>query len=675
VGVASVGLDQPGSRGLMSRPATKIPHSLTFGRSDASKLSGIQICCFHIRLIVRFFRYSVNENVSRSFAGGQLRLMGENGIIRNICKAFGGRRYQSLAILFCVLLGFAMIINTQLAGEATWFWYATLFHNGAKLYADLHLALQPLLILEMDVWMKLFGIKCLVTEIPSALHLLVLCLGLFLLLRESDWPDWQKAIVLASAFVLWVAGTSYRFDDYHVTTESFILYSAVMLLLLAKADSVRRQFVLAAVMGALCGFTITSRINDGAALLATTSVCLLVLARKRKFLISSLFVVTSVLTAILVVESTGDSFSDYLSNSLFRAVGSKGGTGSLLAAPFLLFGNALEMRHGGMWILFCGFAIVAVGVLAKHFWKSNIEYIVIVQLLAAGVIFAVLSHQRREQLRVGLLIQFAVPLLIVAVYLLALVVAARYAMGKLSVGKCEWDAREILLLLPLAESASNSASGAATPLSGYYAQFAMLLLLIPVIQPFRKQASWINASFLTFLVLVGLSGVAAKIRQPYEWNSHLSGPMFVNRQWYRHPVYGLMYMEPGQLQLSRSICADIGGENSNAELLSLPFSYPNYFCDIRPWHGYVHTFFDTTLRSTMNELIRELQTGPPQWIVYQRQLVSIAPLEKLFNHGQPSVHRDLDEMIMQKIATGQWQLVEKKVQDADSTWYIIRTGA
>jgi hypothetical protein len=599
--------------------------------------------------------------------------MRENRIIRYICNGFYGRGYQSLAILFCLLLGLAMIVNTQLSGEATWFWYATLFRHGAKLYADLHLALQPLLILEMNVWMKLFGTKCLVTEIPSVLHLLVLCLGMFLLLRESDWPDWQKAIVLASAFVLWVAGTSYRFDDYHVTTESFILYSSVMLLLLAKTDSARRQFALAAAMGVLCGFTITSRINDGAALLVTTVVCLLVLSRERKLIVSSLFVVTSALTAVLVVESTGDSLSDYLSNSLFRAVGSKGGTGSLLTAPFRLFSNALEMRHGGKWIFLCGLTIVAVGVLAQRYAKKSIGYIVMAQLLAAGAIFFLLSHQRREQLLSGLLIQFAVPLMIVVSYLLAPIVATRYAKHKVGFGKREWDAREILFLLPLAESASNSASGAATPLSGYYAQFAMLLLLIPVIQSFRKQVNWANASFLTIFALVGLSGVAAKIREPYEWNSHLSSPMFVNRQWYQHPVYGPMYIEPGQLQLSRSICADIVGKNSKAELLSLPFSYPNYFCDTPPWHGYVHTFFDTTLRSTMNELMKELQTGPPQWIVYQRQLVSMAPLEKLFNHGQPSVQRDLDEMIMRKIATRQWQLVDKKVQDEDSTWYVIRT--
>jgi hypothetical protein len=600
--------------------------------------------------------------------------MRENGIVRFIRNALDGRGCESLAILFCVLLGLAMIVNTQLAGEATWFWYATLFHHGAKLYADLHLALQPLLILEMDVWMKLFGTKCLVTEIPSVLHLFVLCLGIYLLLRESDWPDWQKAFMLASAFVLWVAGPSYRFDDYHVTTESFILYSLVMLLWMAKTDSARRQFVLAAAMGVLCGFTITSRINDGVALLAATVVCLLVLARKRKVLVSGLFVATSALTAVLVVESTGDSLSDYLSNSLFRAVGSKGGSGSLLAAPFLLFRNALKIEHGGMWIFLCGFAIVAAGVLAQRYWKKTIGYIVLVQLVVVAVIFFGISHQRREQLLDGLLIQLVVPLTIVAIYLLAPVVATRYSMGKLGFGKREWDAREIVVLLPLAESASNSASGAATPLSGYYGQFAMLLLLIPVIQPFRRQIGWATASFLTILASVGISGLAAKVQEPYQWNNHLSHPMFVKRQWYRHPVYGPMYLESRQLQLSRSICADIGGENSKAELLSLPFSYPNYFCDIPPWHGYVHTFFDTTLRSTMNELMKELRTGPPHWIVYQRQPVSIAPLEKLFNHGRPSAQRDLDEMIMQKIATGQWQLVDKKVQGAGSTWYVVRTG-
>src|ERR1700678_2748827 len=123
--------------------------------------------------------------------------------------------YQILAILFCVLFGVAMIVNTQLGGEGEWFWYARLFHSGAKLYADLHLALQPLYVLETNAWIQLFGIKCLVTEIPSVIYLLALCFGILLILRESNWPDWQKAIVLASAFLICVKCTAYRFDDFH----------------------------------------------------------------------------------------------------------------------------------------------------------------------------------------------------------------------------------------------------------------------------------------------------------------------------------------------------------------------------------------------------------------------------------------------------------------------------
>jgi hypothetical protein len=80
----------------------------------------------------------------------------------------------------------------------------------------------------------------------------------------------------------------------------------------------------------------------------------------------------------------------------------------------------------------------------------------------------------------------------------------------------------------------------------------------------------------------------------------------------------------------------------------------------------------------------ELETAPPQWIVYQRQLKIMSGQEGVFHHGQALPQRDLDEMIMRKIATGQWQLVgksnyllaqmvdEKNYQAGDG-WLIIRT--
>jgi hypothetical protein len=160
--------------------------------------------------------------------------------------------------------------------------------------------------------------------------------------------------------------------------------------------------------------------------------------------------------------------------------------------------------------------------------------------------------------------------------------------------------------------------------------------------------------------------------------------MFVNRQWYQHPVYGPMYIDGNLLRFIEPVCQQIGKENSRPELLSIPFSYPNYFCNIPPWHGYVQTFFDTSTRSTILHLINEIDTAPPQWIVYQRQMKILGGAESFYSHGQPLAHRYLDEMIMRKIATGEWQLVgksnylvadmidDKNYQEGDG-WLIIRT--
>ena len=592
--------------------------------------------------------------------------------VRWIHGLFAGRFYQCLALSFCLLFGLAMIANTQLSGEAMWFWYATLFHRGVKLYADLHLVLQPLYILEMNVWMNLFGKKLLVTEIPSILHLVVLCLGMLLLLRESDWPDWQKAIVLAAVFVFWTAAISYRFDDFHVTTESFALYSVILLLQVAKSDQRRWQLLLAAALGVLSGFAITSRVNDGAALLAATLLCLPFLARTRKFLLPVLFVATAALTVVLVVKSTGDTFPDYISNSVTRAAASKGGAGSLFAAPFLQFLNSMRMLQYGKWIAVAIAAVVAAGALAARYEKRNIRNIVLVQLGVAVAIFVFCPVRRKAELVAGTL-PIAIAFLIVVTYLLSALVIARYLAWRMRPGTWKWDNREILIFVLLAAVASLSTSAAAHPsLSGYCAPIAILLLLVSVIQPLRSQIRWANASFLTILALIALSGAALKDMLPYAWNQG-SSPMFVNRQWVRHPVYGPMYIQPDQLEFATSICNEIGQGGARPELLSLPFSYPNYFCDTPPWHGYVQTFYDTSARSAVETMVDELRTNPPQWIVYQRQLGSLAFHERTFDHGRPLPQRDLDDLIMQRMATGQWQLIDWKPSPTGEGWYIIRT--
>jgi hypothetical protein len=207
---------------------------------------------------------------------------------------------------------------------------------------------------------------------------------------------------------------------------------------------------------------------------------------------------------------------------------------------------------------------------------------------------------------------------------------------------------------------------------------------VPVVQAYSKRVNWANASFVTMLFLLGFTGTTAKVHTPYFWNTEQAHPMFVNRQWYRHPVYGPMYIDRDLLQLNESICGRMQQGQSRPELLSLPFSYPNYFCDIPPWHGYVQTFFDISTRSTIEKMMAELRTDPPEWIAYQRELYSLRVHEEIFNHGQRLAQHDLDDLIMQRIASGQWQLIDKEnygqwqlvgKNDATQTegWYVIRT--
>jgi hypothetical protein len=136
------------------------------------------------------------------------------------------------------------------------------------------------------------------------------------------------------------------------------------------------------------------------------------------------------------------------------------------------------------------------------------------------------------------------------------------------------------------------------------------------------------------------------------------------------------------LKFNQSICATVEHGDSSRELLSIPYPYPNYFCAVPPWHGYVQTYFDTSKRATIEQLMQELESAPPQWIVYQREMHILTGAERLYNHGQPLAQRDLDSMIMRNISTGKWQLVEKEdyppILDRDEYlpgdgWYFIRT--
>ena len=180
------------------------------------------------------------------------------------------------------------------------------------------------------------------------------------------------------------------------------------------------------------------------------------------------------------------------------------------------------------------------------------------------------------------------------------------------------------------------------------------------------------------LVLLIVSGAIDKLRDPFDWFYYRSLSINAPRTWYPHPVYGRMLIEKDQLSLMQPVCQAVAGSSRNGstpELLSMPFTYANYFCNIPPWHGYVQTFYDTSSKATIDHLEAELKQAPPEWIVYQRQLDILHENEIAFRHGQPLPHRDLDRLIVGRVQSGAWTATQLPSPAYDkSIWLLIHTA-
>lgn len=541
----------------------------------------------------------------------------------------------------------------------------------------MHLALQPLYVLETRAAMAVLGKGWLVSKLAAILHLLAFCIALLLLVRQSALSDARKAILLVCSFFVSISFEAYQFSDYHVLADCFVLYSLVALLSLRTSTSVRRTLGLAAILGALSGLTLTTRLNDGAALFVGVFLAILCLAPLKKVLSLLLFCLTTALTLVFIVLLTGDSLHDYATYSIFKSAGSKGGAGSVLAQPLTLPWNTVKwlMHSGPIQMLLYAFVLALIGaLLIRQFrrseWWSR-------ALTAIGVVLIVF-----QAYRIGLFTSIALltdlaGLLVLLASALGIWVVVRFILFLFDSKHANgWDSREILLLIPLGQLASGSMSSGGTHL-GLYGPLGVFIVLLAICSPIHFEAEWRRDTLFALAVLLIFCTVNFRFNDPYSWLTYVEKPMFANRAWYRHPDYGPMIIERDQLEMIQSVCEKLRDSDSDNELLSLPFPYANYFCSIPPWHGYVQTFFDTTSKQTIECLMDELRRSPPKWIFYQRQLKTLRLHEVQFNQGNPLQQRHLDQLIQQKIGEGIWRVAYTSdfgnSQQWDNEWILIQT--
>jgi hypothetical protein len=591
-------------------------------------------------------------------------------------------RYSSLIFVACIVFGVALIADIQQPSDGAWYWYSSLFLNGKRLYGDMHLALQPLFVLETSAFMAILGGGWLLSKIPGVLHLLAYCLALLLLVRQSKSSDAQKALVLAFAFFLSISFEAYRFDDYHVLADCFQLYSLVLLLALPD-HNVRGILMRASILGVLSGLAITTRLNDGAALFIGVALAILVLVPSRKLDSIALFLLATALTVVLVVHLTGDSLYDYATYSIFRAAGSKGGAGGVLSAPLHLPINALVWLrdHANRPMMFFAITVafawgVWISPLKKkgpweQFALAVIAFLVLV--LALDRLYYMFQSVYAEYTFLGDLTAAGV----CAVYGFGIWAFVRLLWFALQPNRTpQWDHREILLLIPLGQLASASMSSGGTHM-GLFAPPTILCVLLFVCDPCWLAGQRVGSFFSALSVFALCCAISYRVERPFAWHVYVEPPLFTGRVLYHHPEYGPMIIDRELLQMIQPVCQTIQAGGSEDDLLSLPLPYANYFCDLPPWHGYVQTFFDTSSKETIQSLMDDLEHAPPKWIFYQRQLATLALHEQQYNHNQPLQQRFLDQLIEQKIAQGSWRVAYSSsygdTPALDNQWILIQT--
>ncbi len=588
---------------------------------------------------------------------------------------------QAMAAGFCVLFGIALIVNSQLSSDGSWFWYAVLHHAGKRLYADMHVVLQPFFVLETETWMSLAGKGWIVSKVPAVIHLLVFTAGIALLSTQNRLRDMDKALFTAFAFFVAIDFEAYRFDDFHVVLEICFLFSILLLLKLDQELSAKHSLSVAALLGLLSGLAISDRSTDGMALFCSTFLAILCLAKRRRAMLLGSFVAVAAAVVVGLIAATGDSFGSYLANTLFAAAGAKGGAGNVLIRPLLLPVKSLQTLYENPWhspwivprLLICVACLAAAAswaVLVRRVPKSArnsvIKSLVGLIFLGGTVVWVVPQIlQGRDQVIESLLPLWVLLALGIALFAICKVPFVLFGPGGKACPKI------ILLLLPVAVLLSGAMSSGGYP-HGLVAPIAIFALLLPIVFPVVFERALFRSAFLALAVLMTLSVVRVKVSDPVGWNAYRTYRMFKNREIVRHPVYGPMVIDKDLNSFANKMCAAIGA-GGKGDLLSLPFPYLNYYCDIPPWQDYVQSFFDMSGRAVIDGLIAKLQKSPPKWVLYQRQLWVLELHERVYNRGERLPHRDLDDFIMKKVATKEWKLVREARYGPGNDWLLLET--
>ncbi len=582
-------------------------------------------------------------------------------------------RYQLMAACFCVLFGTAFILNTHPAGDGLWYWYATFFRGGQRLYADLHVPLQPLFVLCTAAVQLLFGIGWLAGKSLAFAQLLAFVGVLFALVRQNTWSDGERAFLMVATFGMNMMASYYRFDDYHVTVHIMVLLTLYFLIRLRMEGRSRQIVGVGCLLGVFAGLALMTRLNDGAALVASGTLLVPLFSQRRRLLAVAGFLAAATLTCLGTIALTGDTMKAWANATIVQAAGIKGGTGKVLLGP-IKFPYVIA-SHFYFYIFrhpFVFAAALLAAALAFYLrrrapvidgrWKVGAAVV-------ACLFLAVGAMPISRALASGSVGTEIAKLLILLFYVLAIGLTIQFIRATLLKRADRQLSLRLLLLVPFAQLLSGALTSGGSHLESF-PPIAAALAIFPLAAPFRINAGWQKFCYMGLLAVTVLATVVPKYVLPYEWHHYKDATMFTSRTWYRHPVFGPMLIERDQLAVFQAMCTEMKSDPAG-DLLAMPFPYPNYFCNRPPWHGYVQTWYDTTSKAQVDRLVQQLQ-NPPRWIVYQRAPDTMRSHEEGFGRIGQLPHRAIDRLVLQQVTKHAWTVTSQTCLD-QANWIVIHT--
>jgi hypothetical protein len=538
--------------------------------------------------------------------------------------------------------------------------------SGYRIYSDLGLNQQPLfpLFSLAASWISPGGILG-----DRLLFIAVVVLEVVLISEIAKLvaaPSFMRPVLIMATFFTAIHFEAFRFDDYHALAECFVLAS--LLVSLRYADGKIGDDEFAIIQGSLAAGAFLVRVNEGLAIAAATAV-IAVASQSSAKRAARTFVVAAagaLLVGVLVLLLVRETPATWYQQTIVAASQAKGG-GMLLGVPGRLLVNAFSILWDvrGLLLLF----VIMAEVLALSAIKPSSRWAGFALGAQAGLLIfgaLVLAYGRDPLIPLAAAAVLASAGLFILWAVKRLMEVARQT-NRQEKAKLSFVVYPAAMFFTGALSTGGKVYGLYFPLA-LAALVAALLLRKPAVSRGESPASM--AAFM-FLTLVAANAAAYRIENPYSWLTYHVHPMFVDYSVEDQASRG-PHVITGELQgLIAPVCKTVGPGRS---LLSLPYSFANYYCGIPVWHGYVQSFYDTSTPARISQITNDLENNPPDFIWYQRQLPILRLHEEIFNEGRPLPHRALDKLIVEKVRSGQWTVVYASGAFPPSTWYLIKTS-